>query len=171
MRAGLPVTTIRSPGFKVWLVMPTSASSERLSISSRHCCLLPLSCLTSIVTNGCGLTNRNSVTICLVPASGGEWTQITEGKHTDHKPRWAPNGKTIYFLSDRTGYFNVWGIRFDSGDGKPLGEPFRVTAFESPARMVYIGMGVNDISLSRNRLVLPITEVTGNLWMLENVDQ
>ena len=110
-------------------------------------------------------------TLYVVPASGGDWIRITEGKHTDHKPRWAPDGRTIYFLSDRGGFFNVWGRGFDLDQGVPLGEPFQVTAFRSPSRMVYQRMGSNDISLSDDRLVLPMTEVTGNLWMLENVDQ
>jgi len=40
--------------------------------------------------------------IYVVPQSGGEWTQITEGKYFDDKPRWSPDGRTLYFLSNRT---------------------------------------------------------------------
>jgi len=29
--------------------------------------------------------------IYVVPQSGGEWTQITEGKYFDDKPRWSPD--------------------------------------------------------------------------------
>ena len=57
-RAGLPPTTIRSPGFRLSTAKPTASNSLRLSMTSRHSCPLPLS-LTS--TDGCGLTNRNSV--------------------------------------------------------------------------------------------------------------
>ena len=78
---------------------------------------------------------------------------------------------TIYFISNRTGFLNVWGIRFDPAQGKPLGQPFRVTAFESPGRMVFTGVGSLEISLSRDRLVAPIMEVSGNIWMLDNVDR
>ncbi len=124
-----------------------------------------------IVFEAVSRTGAGFNTIYVVPASGGDWIRITEGKHTVHKPRWAPDGKTIYFLSDRGGFFNVWGRRFDLDQGAPLGEPFQVTAFQSPSRMVYESMGSNSISLSNDRLVLPITEVTGNLWMLENVDR
>ena len=72
----------------------------------------------------------------VIPATGGPWIPITEGKYWDDKPRWSPDGKTIYFISGRGGFFNVWGIHFDSAQGKPVGEPFRVTTFESPSLMV-----------------------------------
>jgi Tol biopolymer transport system component/tRNA A-37 threonylcarbamoyl transferase component Bud32 len=107
-------------------------------------------------------------TIGLLPASGGEWIPITEGKYLDDKPRWSPDGKTIYFLSSRSGFMNVWGIRLDPAKGKPSGGPFRVTSFESPAQMV---QGLPEISVAQDRLALPLTEVTGNIWMLENVDR
>jgi len=107
-------------------------------------------------------------TIGVLPAAGGTWTPLTEGKYWDDKPRWSPDGKTIYFLSSRSGFMNVWGIRFNPANGKPVGEPFRVTSFESPAQMV---QGLQEISVAQDRLVLPVTEVSGNIWMLENVDQ
>ena len=97
-------------------------------------------------------------TIYVVPASGGDWIRITAGKHIDHKPRWAPDGKTIYILSARGGFMNVWGRRFDPVQGKPVGRPFQVTAFESPSRMVHQQMVVSEISLSSDRLVLPIMD-------------
>jgi len=52
-------------------------------------------------------------TVYVVPTSGGAWTRITEGKYWDDVPRWSPDGKTIYFSSKRTGFFNTWGIRFN----------------------------------------------------------
>jgi len=77
----------------------------------------------------------------------------------------------IYFVSNRGGFFNVWGIRFDPVAGKPVGEPFRVTAFESPGQMVLPNVQRKEISLAADRLVLPIMEVSGSIWILENVDR
>ncbi len=124
-----------------------------------------------IAFNAEDATGAGVSTIGVVPATGGEWTPITKGKHWDDKPRWSPDGKTIYFISDRTEFFNLWGIRFDTTKGKPVGEPFQVTAYESPGRMIFSVVRSMQISLAANRLILPIMEVTGNLWMLENVDQ
>jgi Tol biopolymer transport system component/DNA-binding winged helix-turn-helix (wHTH) protein len=107
-------------------------------------------------------------TIYVVPASGGAWIRITEGKYFDDKPRWSPDGKTIYFISSRTGFFNVWGLRFDPNSGKPAGEPFRVTSFENPSQMILSNVRYMDMALAANRLVLPIMEVSGGIWILEN---
>ena len=74
--------------------------------------------------------------IYVSPASGGPWIRITDGKRWDDKPHWSPDGKMIYFLSARSGFFNVWATRFDPVRGKPLGDPFSVTALDSPSQMV-----------------------------------
>jgi Tol biopolymer transport system component len=101
-----------------------------------------------------------------------EWTPITEGTYWDDKPRWSPDGKTLYFISSRTGFLNVWGIRFDPANGQPVGEPFRVTAFENPGQMIYPqNVGNLEMALAEDRLVVPIMHVSGNIWVLENVDR
>jgi len=110
-------------------------------------------------------------TIYAMPASGGALKQVTDAKHWDDKPRWAPDGKTIYFVSDRGGFLNIWGIRFDSQQGGPVGKPFRVTAFESPSRMVFPKVALLSLAIAADRLFLNISEVSGNIWVLENVDR
>ena len=109
-------------------------------------------------------------TIYVVPSSGGEWINITEGKFFDDKPRWSPDGRTIYFISNRTGFFNVWGIKFDPASGRAVGESFRVTSLESPGQMILSDMRMMDMALAADRLVLPIMEVSGAIWILENVE-
>jgi len=108
-------------------------------------------------------------TLYVMAATGGPWIRITDGKHWDDKPRWSPDGKTIYFVSGRNGFFNVWGIRFDSVREKPVGDPFRVTSFESPSLMVPTNIPPVDISLTQEKLVLTIAEVSGSIWILDNV--
>jgi Tol biopolymer transport system component len=108
-------------------------------------------------------------TIYVIPASGGEWTRITEAKYFDDKPRWSPDGRRLYFVSNRTGFFNVWGIGFDPASGQPRGEPFRVTNFESPARMILPDVATMEMALAADRIILPIMEVSGGIWILENI--
>jgi hypothetical protein len=92
-------------------------------------------------------------------------------RYWDDKARWSLDGRTIYFVSNRTGFFNVWGIRFDPARGAPVGEPFRVTTFDGPGQMVLPRPGLLELSIAGDRMVLPITEVSGSIWMLTNVDR
>lgn len=46
---------------------------------------------------------RGVATIYTMPAAGGPWTAVTDGSWYDDKPRWAPDGRTIYFVSNRNG--------------------------------------------------------------------
>jgi len=116
------------------------------------------------------VSGAGTATVHVIPAAGGEWRQITEGKYFDDKPRWSPDGRKLYFISNRTGFFNVWGVGFNPTTGEPVGEPFRVTAFESPSQMTLTDVRIMEITLGANRLILPIMEVSGGIWILENVE-
>lgn len=122
-------------------------------------------------TKFAGAPGATGSTIFVVPATGGDWVRISEEESWSDKARWSPEGKTIYFVSSRTGFLNVWGRRFDPVRGQPVGELFQVASFENPSRTIPYEIGTFEISLSEDRLVVPITEITGNIWMLENVDR
>jgi len=110
--------------------------------------------------------------IFVMPGKGGDWIQVTEDRYWNDKPRWAPDGKMLYFATTRGGFLNIWGIRFDPNRGQPIGEPFAVTNFQDPSHFLYPNMPEMEIALSQNRLVMPILEVIGeNIWVLEDVDQ
>jgi Tol biopolymer transport system component/DNA-binding winged helix-turn-helix (wHTH) protein len=107
----------------------------------------------------------------VMPAGGGPWSRISQGKYWDDKPCWAPDGKTIYFVSGGGGFFNVWGIRFDQATGKSVGKAFRITALENPGRMIPNTISLVGLSLNQNKLVLTVEERSGGIWVLDNVDQ
>jgi Tol biopolymer transport system component len=109
-------------------------------------------------------------TIFLMSAAGAPWIPVTDGKQWDDKPRWSPDGKTIYFVSDRNGFNNVYGVRFDPAKGKTFGSPFRVTGFRSPAAMIPQTISV-ELGISQDRLVVNIAQLSGNIWVLDHADQ
>jgi len=115
--------------------------------------------------------NQNSESAIYVsPAASPSWIRITDGKRWDDKPHWSPDGKLIYFLSGRGGFFDVWGIRFDPIRGKALGDPFPVTALDSPDQMVPKFVPTVALSLTQNRLVLTVAQDSGSIWVLDNID-
>jgi Tol biopolymer transport system component len=110
-------------------------------------------------------------TLYAIPAGGGPWIRITDGKQWDDKPRWSPDGKIIYYLSERRGFYNVWGIHFDPVKGMPQGEPFQVTSLETPSLMIPKEIARVGFSFANGRLVLPLAQASGNIWILDNVDK
>jgi dipeptidyl aminopeptidase/acylaminoacyl peptidase len=65
--------------------------------------------------------NRNVSNVWMVPVSGGEAIQLTQSGH-DSSPVWSPDGKTLAFLSSRSGESQVYLLPMDGGGGeaKPL---------------------------------------------------
>ena len=58
--------------------------------------------------------------IYTLPIAGGEAKLISGGMPFDSQPKFSPDGKWIAFLSDRDGSENVWIMRADGSDAKPL---------------------------------------------------
>ncbi len=61
--------------------------------------------------------------IATIPAEGGEPVVVASDASSDWNPVWSPDGKYLYFASDRSGNMNFWRIAIDEKTGKTLGEP------------------------------------------------
>lgn len=74
-------------------------------------------------------SNGYRTSIYLVPATGGEPLQFTTGPRDD-RPRWAPDGRSLAFLSARGGTRQVWVIRTSGGEARQVtNAPGGVTEF------------------------------------------
>ena len=123
-----------------------------------------------IVFNAQSLKSVGTSVLGVIPAAGGhKWTPLTETSLWADKPRWSPDGRTIYFISNRnSAFFDVWGLEFDPARGASVGDEFRVTRNETPGRTV-AGAGASELGVSSTRLAVPIVEAKGSIWVLDRI--
>jgi dipeptidyl aminopeptidase/acylaminoacyl peptidase len=60
--------------------------------------------------------NRGRFDLWLVGVDGGGATRLTAHEAADTDPRWAPDGKSLYFLSSRSGSSQVWRMAVPGSD-------------------------------------------------------
>ena len=61
--------------------------------------------------------------VATVPAAGGEAVVVTRDATTNWNPVWSPDGRFLYYASDRGGQMNFWRVRVDEQTGEVLSEP------------------------------------------------
>ena len=61
-----------------------------------------------------------------IAAGGGEPVRVTSDPAIDWSPAWSPDGRHLYFSSNRSGGFNLWRVAIDEASGRVLGEPVAV---------------------------------------------
>jgi Tol biopolymer transport system component len=121
------------------------------------------------------LTEPDRGRLAVVPfdsASTAPWTEISPDSAWLDKPRWSPDGRLLYFIArGAAGFFDLAATRFDPDRGTPVGAPFTLTHFDSPAMMISNDLGHTEIGISAHRAMLTMVTQTGSVWMLENVDK
>ncbi len=95
-----------------------------------------------------------------------DWIAITRGRWDD-KPRWSPDGNTLYFVSERDGFRCIWAQRLDARK-QPSGDAIPVFhAHERRRSMANVGPGDLSISVARDKIVFNMSERSGSLWTLD----
>ena len=61
--------------------------------------------------------------IASISKTGGEIEVVTKDASTNWNPVWSPDGKFLYFVSDRSGNMGFWRVAIDEQTGKVKGEP------------------------------------------------
>jgi eukaryotic-like serine/threonine-protein kinase len=101
-----------------------------------------------------------------VPAD--QWFPVTDGKFYDDAPRWAENGNSVVYFSERDGSLCLWSQRLDAETKKPKGDPVAIRHFHSrrfsPANVSAWDV---DVAVGGETIVLTIGERTGNIWIVD----
>lgn len=64
--------------------------------------------------------NRGRTDLWLMSADGKELKQLTTNPASDYNPRWAADGKSIFFISTREGSAQVYRLRLSGGEAEPV---------------------------------------------------
>jgi Tol biopolymer transport system component len=87
-----------------------------------------------------------------IPAGGGESVAVTDDAATDWSPVWSPDGRHIFFASDRGGSMNLWRIPVDEETGEAQGEPQPVT---TPATfLAHLSLSADGTTLAYNSVLM-----------------
>ena len=123
---------------------------------------------------------RNTVAreIFVVPNARGaavtddQWVPISEGQTGEREPYWSPDGRRLFFISDRDGFRCVWERPMDPETGRPTGPASPVAHFHHARELLRspvtaragMSWGAIGLTASADSLIFTIAESTGNLW-------
>jgi eukaryotic-like serine/threonine-protein kinase len=99
----------------------------------------------------CALAKNGQRNIWTMTARGDQITQVTNDTATNWNPVWAPDGKYLYFASDRAGSMQLWRVAINEVSGQTLGAPELV-----PTPAAYS----QHLSLSRDGKRLAFVQMT-----------
>jgi eukaryotic-like serine/threonine-protein kinase len=164
----------RHPNSRVWAV--SVATGERRQVTKEDSIQPNWSPHGNRIAYG-GRRNAVQRDIWTIPAGGGEPTEVTNDQAIDGSPVWSPDGKYLYFASDRAGSMNVWRVPIEEQTGKVLGPAEAVTTPSTYSSHLSLSLGgrrmVYSQILSRANLQQvefdPDTEtVTGQpIWLTQ----
>ncbi len=95
-----------------------------------------------------------------MPAAGGKPQVLLDDGHLNWNPVWSPDGRYLYFGSDRGGSRNLWRLPVDERTGAVKGEPQPVT---TPAA----SSGFWSLSRDGRRVVYAANESKSNLERMD----
>jgi serine/threonine protein kinase len=100
------------------------------------------------------------------PPKESDWIGIVRDQHWNDKPRWSPDGKRIYFVSDRDGFTCLWSQPLEPETKRPIGPPLPLHHLHQVRRSILnVGYALMDIAVAPDKIVLNLGEITGNIWM------
>ena len=100
------------------------------------------------------------------PVDYSRWIETTSGGHDSH-PWWAPDGKTIYFLSNRDEFACIWAQPLDPDTKKPKGPLKALRHLHGRLRIRHTGAAYLGYAMTADALYFPAYESRGNIWLAE----
>jgi Tol biopolymer transport system component/serine/threonine protein kinase len=99
--------------------------------------------------------NTSPSSIWTVRLDGGAPVRATETQHLNVSPVWYADGKSLLYVSGVGGIRDIWQLRLRD-DGRPIGDPVRLTTGAEPYSISLSGDG--------NRLAYSVLRQRANIW-------
>jgi tricorn protease len=129
-------------GSEGWKVDVATGATSRISTADFHQpAVSPRGTRVAYSGRSVDRTNRGRVTgarehVWTIPLDGGDPLRLTSDAANESSPLWSPDGRFLYYVSNRTGPSAIWRIRIDERTGQTRGAPVLVpTPFSQPARL------------------------------------
>ena len=84
---------------------------------------------------------------------------VTNDEALDWSPEWSPDGRWLYFSSNRGGAGNIWRVRIDEETGAALAEPEPITVGGSDLQ--------GYLSAADDSIAYAVVEYRSNIWRVE----
>jgi Tol biopolymer transport system component len=101
--------------------------------------------------------------------SEDSWVQITKDNASNNLAAWAPDGRTVYYLSDRDGFRCIWAQHLDPDTKRTIGEAFAV--YHSHNARLSLGNAGHEwaagLSVAEDKMVFSQGERQGAIWNAE----
>ncbi|HEX4965758.1 MAG TPA: protein kinase [Thermoanaerobaculia bacterium] len=86
--------------------------------------------------------------IWTVPAGGGEAVPVVDDRFLNWNPVWSPDGRYLYFASDRSGIMNLWRVPIHENSGRVTGEPEPVTTSQQAGMLLSLSRDGRQIAFA-----------------------
>jgi hypothetical protein len=100
--------------------------------------------------------------------SESDWVQVSPGRLTASRPRFAPDNRGIYYLLTEGGVQSLVRQNIDPATGRLLGDRLKLAPVQAfPTWFAYsIGASSTTVDLARDRVFYNTSDVSGNVWAL-----
>jgi serine/threonine-protein kinase len=109
------------------------------------------------VFGGAYFGNEVASSIWVIPLDGSPAIPVIDDRHLNVSPQWAPDGRHLFWVSDRGGSRDVYRIRLNAA-GAPAGQPERLTTGADPHT---IGLSADGRQLAYARF-----RTLSNIWSI-----